>query len=179
MFRADIHAAWLRFTLRGSGSALEPLSLVVHGIACSASDSPSAFVESDGVTVEARLQAVAVDLLVRAEAAYRREALRFYDARMESRREAEEDVRRRRQKALALIEQRRLDRQQARRDLLFSQANAWRTAQNIRGFVADVLATGSATPLPVELRTWAEWARREADDLDPVKHGRLTAPLEP
>jgi len=85
-------------------------------------------------------------------------------------------VRRRREEAERKARERRLAEEKARREHLFAQAQAWRTAQDIRGFVAQVLATAPDAQAREDVERWATWALAEADALDPVASGRL-APL--
>jgi hypothetical protein len=68
-----------------------------------------------------------------------------------------------------------LAQEKARREHLFEQAKAWRTARDIRSFVAEVL-TSAPEHGEASMRAWADWALAEADALDPTRAGRLNLP---
>ena len=111
--------------------------------------------------------------MVAAEIQYRSDARRRHEWRLQRRTSAEADARARRAKARRLLERRRVEREEKRRLLLFSQAQEWRTAQDIRGFIADVLSRVESTVAREELAAWADWARSQADAIDPVLQARL------
>ena len=91
---------------------------------------------------------------------------------LKRRSENEAELAKRRAEAERQVRERRIKVQQERRDRLLGQANAWRMAQDIRSFVANVLQ-GRGDP-GAELRSWVNWAHAEADALDPTLNGSLT-----
>ncbi len=103
---------------------------------------------------------------------YRQSEINHQAWLVKRRAENEAEVVRRRAEAERLARERRLKAEKERRERLLGQAQAWRTACDIRGFVEDVLA-GRAGDLE-SLDTWAAWARSEADALDPALNGSLT-----
>jgi hypothetical protein len=83
-----------------------------------------------------------------------------------ARREAEEARERARQELLA-----RQREEQARVDRLVGDANAWRASLALRAFIAEAegrLARGEwAAPDGRDAALWLEWAKGQADRLDP------------
>lgn len=135
----------------------------------------TAFADGGGGPLEDRVREIVIALLVAAEVEYRRRAMAKYEWRMERRRDAEADARERLTQARRLIEERRLERQRRRRERLFAQANAWRTARDLRGLVQEILEGVSSPEPSPEVAAWAKWALSEADALDPAKQGGLIA----
>ena len=58
-----------------------------------------------------------------------------------------------------------------RREKLMARVEAWRSASEIRAYVEAQMARWSdADPETIgRVRTWAEWARAEADAIDPLR----------
>jgi hypothetical protein len=131
------------------------------------------FVDRPDCPLEHQIKEIAIALMVAAELRYRDSAEVDYRHRLERRATAEKDARERTAKAKRLLEQRRRDREERRRQFLFAQADDWRTAKDIRGFVAEILS--QAGPPRPEINAWAEWALGEADAIDPVKRDELLA----
>ncbi|WP_372784672.1 hypothetical protein [Phenylobacterium sp.] len=111
---------------------------------------------------------ISVAILSAAETEHRVAALQHYRWCLERRRDAERDARERRAKARKLLRQRREAREDERRRLLYAQADASRTARDIRGLVAEVMAQAEAAGSARRVAYWADWARAEADALDPL-----------
>lgn len=86
------------------------------------------------------------------------------------------EVEKRRIEAEKQARERRAAAIKARREQLFGQAKDWRAAEDIRGFVASVLAQSAPTQPSDDLAAWAGWALSEADALDPVTAGTLALP---
>ena len=174
-FRVRIAATEVGFTL-GRAGAGPGLSLCLY-IRPKWTDEGyrQVFNDEDNRPLESQLREIFVALMVAAEVQYRIAAKEHYDWAMEWRAKAEEEVRQRRAEAKRLREQRRLDQQERRRDLLFSQAEDWRTARDIRGLVADVLKEAADAMSP-ELLAWTQWAHQEADAIDPLKQATFLAP---
>jgi hypothetical protein len=128
------------------------------------------------VTLEEQVDEILVAILSAAESDYRIAALQQYQWCLERRRDAERDARERRTKARNLLRQRREAREDERRQMLYAQADAWRTARDIRGLVAEVMAHAEAAGSGIRVASWADWARAEADALDPLLNDTLTPP---
>jgi hypothetical protein len=175
VFSVNIGAAWVKLTLSWAGDTNHPdgLRLTIQPRVRS-QDFPQVFADEEEAPLESQLRAILLALMIAAEVQYRADATRHYQWCLERRAEAEEDIRKRNAKAKRLRRERRVQREQRRRDELYAQADAWRTARDIRGFVDEVLA--EARRPVAELRTWARWARDEADALDPVKSQGLVVP---
>lgn len=98
-------------------------------------------------------------------------------------REAEE--RRRREVELeAWRQEERRKAELARREVLLDQVSDWRTAAEVRSFVATILEAVQGGKLKLEgadqslLDRWGAWALKVADDLDPTVSG-VEIPPEP
>lgn len=123
--------------------------------------------DSERRSLDVQLNEVAVGMLRIAT------AVRAKIAEQEKARRREEE--RQRQLQVALDEQKKLRAEVAaektRVDNLRKQAERWREAANIRQFVDQVRALGAVPPLGLEgedLEHWAEWARQQADRIDPL-----------
>ena len=133
------------------------------------------FTDSADDTLEDQLDEILVAILSAAETDYRVAAFQHHRWCLERRRDAERDARERRTKARDLLRQRR----EAREDeaaAADAQADAWRTARDIRGLVAEVMAHAEAAGSVRRVVSWADWARAEADALDPLLNDTLVAP---
>jgi hypothetical protein len=129
-----------------------------------------------GSKLEAELTAIAIEIIVAGEIEHRAAARRHYEWQLERRRHWEDEVRKRREDAERKANERRLAEEKARRDLLFGQANAWRQAQDIRGFIAAVLGDPPKDRSPEHVQAWAAWAGAEANALDPLTSKTLVLP---
>lgn len=129
--------------------------------------------------LEGRLSEIVLEIVVAGEAEYRRRKIQHHAWQLaeRARLEAERD-RRRKEAEQRALEQEAAERA-ARREHLLDQAAAWRSAQDIRGFVAEVLASSIVPGSHDATRCWAEWALAEADALDPVAGGKLQLPGRP
>lgn len=131
------------------------------------------WIDGDDVKLEDQLTEITVSMAVAGENEYRQATVAHYQYLLKRRADNEAELAKRRAEAIRLARERELKAQQERRNRLFEQSRNWRAARDIRGFVADVLEnSGGAAP---ELQHWANWARAEADALDPVINGLLTA----
>ena len=89
-----------------------------------------------------RLTDIVVDVIVAGEAQYRASQISHHAWLIKRRAENEAELVRRHEEAERRRRERELKEQQERRDLLFRQARDWRTAQDIRAFVGDVMSEG-------------------------------------
>ncbi len=132
--------------------------------------------DSADCKLEDQLTDILVALGVSGETHYRQSEVNHHTWLLKRRAENEAEVARRRTEAERLRRERlrrerRLKAEKERRERLFGQARDWRASRDIRGFVADVLAS---RPGDGSLDAWAAWAKSEADALDPVINGSLT-----
>lgn len=132
--------------------------------------------EDGGAKLESQLTEIVCAIIVAAEAQYRANSLANHEWLLQRRIENEAEVKRRREEAEKRAREQRLAEENTRRDLLFSQAQAWRTARDIRGFVGEVLAAPVGYEERKALEDWAKWALSEADAIDPVIQKALTNP---
>lgn len=127
--------------------------------------------------LEDQLTDIVVTVLLIGETEYRGSCAAQYQWALERRARNEAEIIKRRLEAEQQERERLAREAKARKDLLFSQAQAWRTATDIRGFVNAVLVdTNSADA--ASIRQWSDWALEEADLIDPVKQGALVHPAE-
>jgi hypothetical protein len=131
----------------------------------------SLWTDGDGQVLEDQIEEIAVSLFAYAEWGYRWGIQRRYEYRVERKRELEERIRKQKEeterKERARIEKAAADR----RERLISDAGAWRRAAEIRAYVEAQLARWSDTDAEIMsgIQSWAEWARAEADTMDPLR----------
>lgn len=126
--------------------------------------------------LEAKLPELCLEIVVAGEAIYRECRLAGHQWALDGRARLEVEVRKRREEAERRALEQREAEVEARREHLFRQANAWRSAGDIRGFVAAILKSQLNSASLDELNRWAAWALHEADALDPVTCGGFTIP---
>jgi hypothetical protein len=134
---------------------------------------PSLWIDGDAGKLEHQLTDIVISFVVAGEAQYRSNLLSHHAWLIERRAENEAEVARRRAEAERKRREQQLKEERERREFLFGQARDWRTAQDIRAFVGNVLldsggANGAGGSL---LASWSAWAFAEADAIDPVKRG--------
>lgn len=115
--------------------------------------------------LEERLSAIALEITVAGEAEFRAEAGRAHARQLRYREQLAETIERRRSQIKTKAADPPVTFPQGERQHLLTQAANWRAAQDVRGFVAAVLAKSEATQ---PLMAWANWALAQADGLDPV-----------
>lgn len=134
--------------------------------------------DGDGQVLEEQIQEIAGSLFAYAEWGYRWGIQRRYEYRVERKRELEERIRKQKGEA-ERKERARIEKAAAeRRDKLLAEVNAWRRTAEIRAYVDAQLARWSDADAETvsRLHTWAEWARAEADAMDPLRAGPPTRP---
>lgn len=134
---------------------------------------------ADGL-IKDLLSDIALEIVVAGEAEFRAEAARAHARQLHYREQLAQTLERRRTEgktkspappispAAPAAPAAPIPPLQPAREHLFAQAAEWRTAQDVRGFVAAVLAQPSTTQAPQALRAWANWALAEADAIDPT-----------
>jgi hypothetical protein len=132
--------------------------------------------DADDAKLEDQLTAITINIITAGEVYYRANQVSHHEWLKQRRQENEAEVRRRREEAEKRAREQRLRDEKERRDLLFSQSQAWRTAQDIRGFVRDVVGQPRGELSIEDLQAWSDWALAEADALDPALNGQLKLP---
>lgn len=131
-----------------------------------------AWADRHDAKLEDQLTEIVLAMIIAGEAEYRFRCFSWHEYLLKRRRENEIESARRKAEAEERERQRLIREAQARRERLFAQGAAWRTAQDIRSMVA-ALAEVEERP---EFDEWRRWALSEADLLDPVCNGALSAP---
>lgn len=121
--------------------------------------------------IEERLTHIVVSFLVAGEAQYRARQADHHAWLVKRRADNEAELERRRVEAERKRREQEEREARERREHLFAQASDWRTAQDIRGFVAGVLAVAGTENADSRISAWRRWALAEADAIDPVKRG--------
>lgn len=135
-------------------------------------ETSGAWVDRDDAKLEDQLTQIALAMIVAGEAEFRSSCFSWHEYLIKRRRENEIEAARLKAEAEERERQRLIREAQERRERLFAQGTAWRTAQDIRSMVA---ALSEVEERP-GFDEWKRWALSEADLLDPVCNGALTAP---
>lgn len=125
--------------------------------------------------IEKRIAEIAIDIVYRAEAAYRASVERRIEWRKERKAQLEEE-RRRQKLAAERAERERIARlEKDRIEKLLGQAAAFEQATRIRRYVQSIrLALAESSEAHADrLDAWATWALAEADRIDPSLKGRF------
>lgn len=128
--------------------------------------------DGEGQTLENQIEEIAASLVAYAEWAYRHGLQREYEYRVERKRELEERIRKQKEEEARRERERKEKAEADRRNKLLADAAAWRTASNVRGYVDAQLAIWSQAAeakSPSSIRAWADWARSQADEIDPLR----------
>ena len=126
------------------------------------------WVDQEQTCLEDAISDISTGLLVAGEWIYRATLERRHAWRVERKQELEEKIR---EQELAAMRREQEEREKAAKKRLhglLSEAARWRRAADIRAYVNAVLQQVRPTN---EISTWAEWARAEADRIDPLTNG--------
>jgi len=133
------------------------------------------FADSDEGKLEAQLKAICEEILVAGERQYRENMWRRYHLAIERKQELEEEDRVRRETEARLERERIEKAAQERLQRLLDDAAAHEQAKQIRDYVEAVLAhlqrLGPAAATD-QTAAWAEWARAQANAIDPITTAR-------
>ena len=132
--------------------------------------------DSNEMKLEAMLRDVAEEIIVSGERHYRQSKEHHYQWLLKRKHDLEEKERQRIETEARLERERIEKARQARIQRLLDEASAHNQACNIREYVEKVLTsvkTSSSGYTQEQLLLWAEWARTQADDLDPIVSGRF------
>jgi hypothetical protein len=152
------------------GDARSTLRLVIHGGRNEAE--VKAWEDGETGKVEAHLPSILAQVMVAAERGLREEEARDYSWWIERREEILEKRRLAEEAAQQRIREELERQRQARIDNLIGHASRLHDAERIRELVRRAAAEHKAQD-PAAFQRWVEWALAVADDLDPVRSGRL------
>ena len=128
--------------------------------------------DRDGLPLEKQIGDLMVGMLIAGEHRHRR-WLEQQAAWQRQRREEEERAAIRRKEETEQRERERLAAiEKAKLDALLSDAEGWRTANNLRAYIEAACQAASARAETAEFKAWLRWASGEADKLDPIISGR-------
>jgi hypothetical protein len=137
--------------------------------------------DSPDAKLEGRVTEMAVGILVAAEEHYRDRMMAAHEQALKNREWRIRENERLRIEAERKERERREQLERERVERLLGEADAWRQAQAIRGYVADVgrLQAGGATPVDAAaFGRWRDWALAQADRIDPVASGAFAKDIE-
>lgn len=130
--------------------------------------------DNDEGWLEDQLTEIVVQMLVSAEDNYRRGLVHHREWIIERKAKAEAELKRRQDEAER--EERELQEKlmKERIEGLLSEARALDVSNQIRAYVENVLSRANELRIPLgDVKQWAEWARHQADRIDPVKNGTI------
>jgi hypothetical protein len=143
---------------------------------CSKEQEQYVWEDSGDEKIETMLRDIAEEVVLAGECHYREQKEYRYQWTLERKQELEEKERQRIETE-ARLERERLEKlRQERIQRLLDEASAHRQACDIREYIDRVLELTGTSSSPEEqgqLMLWAEWARAQADDLDPIVSGRF------
>lgn len=137
--------------------------------------------DKDGVTLEDQLTDIVVHLIVAGEAKYRDLLQHHYEWELKWKAQKDEEACRKRAEEEQRERERQLKEEKERIERLLNEAAAVRQAADIRAYVDIVLAAVGSTSNQVSaerLQQWVEWARAEADRIDPIRSGKFLAQID-
>jgi hypothetical protein len=67
--------------------------------------------------------------------------------------------------------------EKAKLDALLDDANAWRTANNVRDYIRAIREAAGERANTAEFESWLRWASGEAEKLDPINSRRVLGEL--
>lgn len=157
------------------GDARSTLRLVIHGSRNEAE--VKAWEDGETGKVEDHLRSILTQVMVAAERSLREQEARDYTWWIERREEILEKRRLAEEAAQQKIREELERQRQARIDNLIGHASRLHDAERIRELVRRAAAEQEAQD-PAAFRRWTEWALSVADDLDPIRSGRLQPVLD-
>ena len=141
-------------------------------------EKPRSWTDDASGKLERRLAEIVVAIMVSAEERHREACLEGHRQTLEFRAWAEGDRRRREAEAERARIAAEEGRAKERVDSLLEQASDLHKARTIRLYVEAVMEhPGMMGHPPDDLARWADWARSEADRLDPVVNGTVMRSL--
>jgi len=148
------------------GGKVDLLRLEIRG--WDGPDRQTVWQETDADNLERHLAEIAVTLVLVGEVIARRYAMQAYQRGVDHRKEMALELERRRVEAERQERKRLAELERERRDALLAQAHAWRTAEDIRAFVALAVERAGHAASDASLRRWKAWALGVAERMDPL-----------
>jgi hypothetical protein len=130
------------------------------------------WMDSEEARIETLLSEIATEIIVSGELQYREHKQRQYDAHIKHREELRQAAIKRKLEQEKAERDRLLKLEADRLKRLFDSAESHRKANDIRDFVASVLANPAASA-GERVARWQEWALAQADMIDPLATGRI------
>lgn len=120
--------------------------------------------------VERHVQQITVNIVLAGELKYRAGELHHHNWLIKRKAQLIEEERERKEKEERLASERRVAAEKARVDRLLNEAEAFRQAADIRGYVEAVRETTKTVDdiSTEELERWTDWALAQANRIDPV-----------
>lgn len=172
-------------TRKRAGSAADPsvekrLRFTI-GVSYDGSGEGSRSWDDGTMPLEDQVRDIAVEMVVHAEAAYRKSVLWGHGARKERKAQLEEAARQAAAEAIRKERERQERLEKERVERLLGEAASLARAREIRRYVEEVrdANAASADPLPPErIDAWSDWALQQADRIDPVRSGAFRKPYD-
>jgi len=137
--------------------------------------------DKGGSKLEKQVLKIVRALIVTGEVHYRRHTLSKHEHLLECKERLIERIAREKTEAEQRERERIAALEQARLDRLTSDAAAFRQAQDIRAFIADVSDRYHKGEVPVSeegLARWKAWALGQAEAIDPIHSGTFASSIE-
>jgi len=134
--------------------------------------------DNASAAIEKQLTEIAVEIVVAGELQYRESMQSHYKWQIERRECRRREEIQRKLEAERAERERQLKLQAARLKRLQEGAESHRKANDIRSFVAAVIAAPNDKVDPETVKRWREWALAEADRLDPLVTGQIWEQIE-
>jgi hypothetical protein len=141
---------------------------------CHSDDVRSSWQDNASAAIESQLTEIAIEIVIAGELQYRENMQRHYEWQVKCRES------RRRAERYRKLDERRAERnlEAARLKRLQECAENHRKANDIRGFVASVIAVPNGKVDGETVTRWQEWALAQADRLDPLTTGQIWEQLK-
>ncbi|MEP7452743.1 hypothetical protein [Phyllobacterium sp. SB3] len=123
--------------------------------------------------VESHCQQIAVNIALAGELKYRAGELHHHNWLVGRKAQLIEEQRKRNVEEERLARERRIAAEKARVDRLLGEAEAFRQAADIRGYVEAVRNTVTNEVTTEEFEKWSEWALAQANRIDPLASKRF------
>jgi hypothetical protein len=129
--------------------------------------------DSEDVRIETQLSEIATEIIVAGELQYREHLQWRYEATVKHREELHQAAIKKKLEQEKAERDRQLKLEADRLKRLVESAENHRKANDIRGFVASVVAMPAAQTGADRVLRWREWALAQADKIDPVTTGQI------
>jgi hypothetical protein len=156
-----------------SGRHSERLSLTFT------SDPSKSWQDTEERRLEKHLSEVIAEMLTSAEVSYRHGAISAREWLIEQKAEVQREMSRRQLEAEESARKQREEEEQERISRLMEQASDLHRSQTIRSYVENARARAGELGIShAHFDTWAVWALKEADRVDPIKNGTILRSID-